>query len=243
MVSLSLGTSGVVFATTDGPLIDPEGRLHSFCHAVPDAMARDGRDAVGGRQPPVVPRRARSRRGVRRRSSTRPRRAAGERRPAVPALPVGRADPVPGPARARGVRRARGAPRPPAHDPLGPGGRGLRAARLARADAGGRAWAGSTRSGRRAAGARAALWRQILADVLEMPVVTTTTSEGAAQGAAMLAAVGRGLVRRRARRPAGALVTLGERVEPSDRRRLPRAHTAQYRALYPALAPTFHSIG
>ena len=36
VVSLSLGTSGVVFATTDGPLIDPEGRLHSFCHAVPE---------------------------------------------------------------------------------------------------------------------------------------------------------------------------------------------------------------
>ena len=35
VVSLSLGTSGVVFASTDGPLIDPEGRLHSFCHAVP----------------------------------------------------------------------------------------------------------------------------------------------------------------------------------------------------------------
>ena len=35
IVSLSLGTSGVVFATTDGPLIDPHGRLHAFCHAVP----------------------------------------------------------------------------------------------------------------------------------------------------------------------------------------------------------------
>ena len=36
VVSLSLGTSGVVFATTDEPLIDPEGRLHAFCHAVPE---------------------------------------------------------------------------------------------------------------------------------------------------------------------------------------------------------------
>jgi xylulokinase len=36
VVSLSLGTSGVVFAATNEPLIDPEGRLHSFCHAVPD---------------------------------------------------------------------------------------------------------------------------------------------------------------------------------------------------------------
>ena len=35
VVSLSLGTSGVVFATTDQPAIEAGGRLHSFCHAVP----------------------------------------------------------------------------------------------------------------------------------------------------------------------------------------------------------------
>ena len=35
VVSLTLGTSGVVFATTDAPLVEPEGRLHAFCHAVP----------------------------------------------------------------------------------------------------------------------------------------------------------------------------------------------------------------
>ena len=35
VVSLALGTSGVVFATTSGPFVEPEGRLHAFCHAVP----------------------------------------------------------------------------------------------------------------------------------------------------------------------------------------------------------------
>jgi xylulokinase len=35
IVALTLGTSGVVFATTNSPFIEPEGRLHSFCHAVP----------------------------------------------------------------------------------------------------------------------------------------------------------------------------------------------------------------
>ncbi len=35
VVALSLGTSGVVFATTDGPAVEPEGRVHAFCHAVP----------------------------------------------------------------------------------------------------------------------------------------------------------------------------------------------------------------
>jgi xylulokinase len=36
IISLTLGTSGVVFATTESPLIESEGRLHAFCHAVPD---------------------------------------------------------------------------------------------------------------------------------------------------------------------------------------------------------------
>jgi xylulokinase len=35
VVSATIGTSGVVFAATDGPVRDPHGRLHSFCHAVP----------------------------------------------------------------------------------------------------------------------------------------------------------------------------------------------------------------
>ena len=35
IVALTLGTSGVVFATTGGAFIEPEGRLHAFCHSVP----------------------------------------------------------------------------------------------------------------------------------------------------------------------------------------------------------------
>jgi len=35
-VSATIGTSGVVFAATDRPALDPQGRLHTFCHAVPD---------------------------------------------------------------------------------------------------------------------------------------------------------------------------------------------------------------
>lgn len=34
-VAVSLGTSGVVFAATDRPVVDADARLHSFCHAVP----------------------------------------------------------------------------------------------------------------------------------------------------------------------------------------------------------------
>lgn len=35
-VSATIGTSGVVFAATASPTKDPKGRLHTFCHAVPN---------------------------------------------------------------------------------------------------------------------------------------------------------------------------------------------------------------
>ncbi len=34
-VSATIGTSGVVFAATDRPALDPRGRIHTFCHAIP----------------------------------------------------------------------------------------------------------------------------------------------------------------------------------------------------------------
>ncbi len=37
VVSCTLGTSGVVFAHSDRPHYDPEGRVHTFCHAVKGA--------------------------------------------------------------------------------------------------------------------------------------------------------------------------------------------------------------
>ena len=36
VVSATIGTSGVVFAATDRPTRDSHGRLHTFCHAVPE---------------------------------------------------------------------------------------------------------------------------------------------------------------------------------------------------------------
>jgi len=36
VVSATIGTSGVVFAATDRPALDPKGRLHTFCHAIPN---------------------------------------------------------------------------------------------------------------------------------------------------------------------------------------------------------------
>ena len=35
-VSATIGTSGVVFAASDKPSLDPKGRVHTFCHAMPN---------------------------------------------------------------------------------------------------------------------------------------------------------------------------------------------------------------
>jgi xylulokinase len=35
-VSATIGTSGVVFAATNHPALDPKGRVHTFCHAIPN---------------------------------------------------------------------------------------------------------------------------------------------------------------------------------------------------------------
>ncbi len=34
-VSATIGTSGVVFAATSNPVMEPHGRIHTFCHAIP----------------------------------------------------------------------------------------------------------------------------------------------------------------------------------------------------------------
>ena len=100
------GTSGVVFATTNGPLFDPVGRVHAFCHAVPGrwhlmsvmlsaaGSLRWFRDTLA----PGVPYDELA--GVR---GGGPR---GQPGPPVPPLPQRRAKPASGPAGARGLRRA-----------------------------------------------------------------------------------------------------------------------------------------
>lgn len=35
LTSATLGTSGVIFSYTNAPKLDPQGRIHTFCHAVP----------------------------------------------------------------------------------------------------------------------------------------------------------------------------------------------------------------
>jgi xylulokinase len=91
-------------------------------------------------------------------------------------------------------------------------------------------------------GSKSGLWRRILAEVLDASVVTTSSSEGAAQGAATLAAVGIGwfpTVEDACRR----LVEIGEATEPSGEASDYAGPYERYRGLYPALSGTFHAIG
>lgn len=41
-VSATIGTSGVVFAVTEQPMLDPKGRIHTLCHAIPGRWHNTG---------------------------------------------------------------------------------------------------------------------------------------------------------------------------------------------------------
>jgi xylulokinase len=83
------------------------------------------------------------------------------------------------------------------------------------------------------------IWRQILADVLEAEIATVATTEGAAYGAAVLAAVGGGWFAD-VPEATDAWVATTVAATPGPATGLYRERHAAYRALYPALAPTFH---
>ena len=237
VVALSLGTSGVVFAATDRPLFEPRGIVHAFCHAVPDhwhmmsvmlsaaGSLRWFRDALAPGTPfdaLVAP--------------------AAE----VPAgssglwfLPylTGERSPYPDPF-ARGAFVGLTV----AHDRR----------HLTRAVLEGVAFglrdgldlmlsAGVARPDQiRASGGGTAspLWRQILADVLDAEIATVNTSEGAAYGAALLAAVGAGWFPS-VEAATAAVVTATPVAGPGPDVALYAEAHAVYRSLYPALAPTF----
>jgi xylulokinase len=105
-----------------------------------------------------------------------------------------------------------------------------------------RAGLGGTRQVRvSGGGARSALWRQILSDVLEVDLITVTTTEGAAYGAALLAGVGSGVY---ANVPTACAIAVQEagRTEPGRAARVYPDYYACYRALYPALTGCFEAL-
>ncbi|HYK22042.1 MAG TPA: FGGY-family carbohydrate kinase, partial [Pyrinomonadaceae bacterium] len=91
-------------------------------------------------------------------------------------------------------------------------------------------------------GAKSQLWRQIIADTLNVELVTVNTTEGAAFGAALLAGVGIG-VWPDVDTACAQTIFIRDRVSPSPATiRIYQSLHDQYQQLYPALKPTFHKL-
>jgi xylulokinase len=191
IVGLTVGTSGVVFATTPSALIEPQGRLHAFCHAVPNMWHFMGvmLSAAGSLQWY--------------RDTLAADMSFEDLLKEAESIPVG----------SEGLQFLPylSGERTPHPDPLARGafiGLTLRHSRahLTRAVLEGVAFglkdsftliqnAGLgtiTQVRASGGGTKGALWRQILASALDAELVTVNTTEGAAYGAALLAGVGAG---------------------------------------------------
>jgi len=191
VVALTLGTSGVIFTTTNEPFIEPEGKLHAFCHAVPGKWHLMG----------VMLSAAGSLRWYRDRFAS----AKGFDDLLAPAKDVpagsegllflpyltGERTPHPDP-HARGAFIGLTVRHDLAHCTravLEGVAFGLRDCFALVQSAGVETIEQVRISG---GGAKSSLWRQILSDVLDAELVTVNTTESAAYGAAILAGVGAG---------------------------------------------------
>ncbi len=238
IVALSLGTSGVVFATSDTAVIEPEGRLHAFCHAVPNKWHLMGvmlsaagslrwfRDtlAPGVDFADLV-------------NAAAPVNAGSDGLFFLPYL-TGERTPHPDPL-ARGafvgltVRHSRDHMTRAVLEGVA---FGLRDSFELMKDAG----VAEIRQVRIAGGgARSPLWRQILADTLQTELATVNTSEGAAYGAALLAAVGTRAFGSVAE-ACNTAVTITGSTSPGEHSAVYQKQYQRYRELYPALKPIFH---
>jgi xylulokinase len=91
-------------------------------------------------------------------------------------------------------------------------------------------------------GTKGALWRRILASVLEAELVTVNTTEGAAFGAALLAGVAAGNWADVSDACTTAVKITGRTLpDPAQVDSYRKAYPL-YRELYPALKPTFDKI-
>jgi xylulokinase len=90
-------------------------------------------------------------------------------------------------------------------------------------------------------GARSPLWRQILADVFGAEIVTVNTEEGAAYGAALLAATGAGVFPS-VDAACNATIQITGATGPGEDSAVYEEIYPLYRGLYPALKPTFTAI-
>lgn len=241
IVSLSLGTSGVVFATTDAPNIEPEGRLHAFCHAAPGKWHLMG----------VMLSAAGSLRWFR--DALAPGVEFSELAAETTAIPpgsegllflpylTGERTPHPDPL-ARGafagltVQHGRSHLTRAVLEGVAFGLRdsfelmksaGLADIRQVRVTGG---------------GARSPEWRQILADVLQAELVTVNSEEGAAYGAALLAGVGVGAWPDVESACDATIQITGVTAPDSDHVQAYQPLYSLYRQLYPALRSISHQL-
>ena len=232
-VSATIGTSGVVFAATSDPVVEPKGRIHTFCHAIP------GRWHVMG----VTQGAGLSLRWFRDQF------AGGASYDAL------MTEAAAAPAGADGLLWAPYlmGERTPHLDPNARGALvGLTAqhtrAHVIRAILEGVAFSlrdtftifrelgvpvKSIRLG--GGGARSYLWRQIQADIYGMPVDLVAAEEGAAYGAALLAGVGAGMWPS-VDAACETVVRVAKRIEPiAGNVELMNRRYEEYQKLYPAL--------
>ena len=238
VVAMSVGTSGVVFAAADRPVVEPAGRLHAFCHAVPGMWHLMG----------VMLSAAGSYKWFK--ETFAPDLTYDELNEAAAQVPAGSEGLV--------FLPYLTGERTPHPDPLARGAfvgltvrHGL--GHMARAVMEGVAFGlrdsvelmaaemelGEVRvSG---GGASSDLWLRIIADVIGLPVRVVGTAESAAHGAAMLAAVGAGTFDSVAE-ACEAAVEVGEITEPGQDAAVYDEVYRVYRDLYPALRASFHRL-
>jgi xylulokinase len=241
IIALTVGTSGVVFTTTPSAMIEPQGRLHAFCHAVPGAWHLMGvmlsaggslqwyRDAIA----PGIPFD-----DLLRETDRVP--AGNDGLIFLPYL-SGERTPYPDP-KARGafigltLRHGRGNLTRAVLEGVAYGLKdilmliqetGLKDIFQVRASGG---------------GMKSHTWRQILADVLEVELSTVNTTEGAAYGAALLAGVGAG-VWPDVESACESVIKVTERIAPrKEISEIYRKNYEVYRELYPSLKESFGKI-
>jgi xylulokinase len=240
IIALTLGTSGVVFAPTASALIEPEGRLHAFCHALPERWHFMGvmLSAAGSLQwyrDTLAPELSFND-------------LLGEAQEIAPGteglffLPylTGERTPYPDPL-ARGawigltVRHQRAHMTRAVLEGVA---FGLKDSFTLIQEAG----LGTVDQVRiSGGGSKSQLWQQILADVLGVELVTVNTTEGAAFGAAILAGVGAQMFED-VSSACETMIQLTGTTQPSPAQMVYQEYYPCYRPLYPALAQEFNSI-
>ena len=250
IVSVTIGTSGVVFAATGKYAFDPTGGLHAYCHAVPDTWHLMGvtlsaggslrwfRDALCQSEKAEVARTGRDVYDIiTELAATAP--AGSDGLLFLPYLTGERtphADPD-----ARGVFFGLSLRHSKAH--------------MARAVLEGVTFSlrecldllcGLGQSCARVrvsgGGSRSVFWRQMMADVFGVEIVEVNVTQGAAYGAALLAGVGTGIYANEEQACERAVRETGS-TKPGPNAGAYADAYERYRALYPALALAFKRAG